>query len=400
MNKKLKIILLSNLLFLSLMALSGCGTNSIFAWHGDSKEYDHLPTIMKANEKLTIEKSHFDNFNLEFDRFELWVHSENGISNIQNGRVLPFENSSVVVIQDNIITAKDSGHVTIAASLIQSRNGSEEHHWGVFVCSFFVINESTMNHISTAEDLANINNNLSGHFILTADIDLSGSDWIPIGNATAFSGMFVNPNNYKITNFTITSSQNSRHIGLFSSLDRGALISGIILEDLYIDASDFEGDVLDSPIVGGIVGYIAPTAIVLNCFVSGTIIGGGRATGGIAGINAIGHIGDSTFVGTLMVNKNFETHSFAIGGIVGINEFGTKTNGDIIPNIINAKVMAYISGGYWANAGGIIGFVPFAGTVRNSEFSGTVAGRNAGTKTGLTRIGGQESDPFVSVNFD
>ena len=42
--------------------------------------------------------------------------------------------------------------------------------------------------ISTAQDLQAINNNVSAHYILTADIDLKDVDFTPIGNAD--SGAF------------------------------------------------------------------------------------------------------------------------------------------------------------------------------------------------------------------
>ena len=35
--------------------------------------------------------------------------------------------------------------------------------------------------IATAEELTAINENLSGHYVLTADIDLGGEEWTPIG---------------------------------------------------------------------------------------------------------------------------------------------------------------------------------------------------------------------------
>ena len=42
--------------------------------------------------------------------------------------------------------------------------------------------------ISTAEELAAINENLSGHYVLTADIDLAGMEWTPIGSFPITSG--------------------------------------------------------------------------------------------------------------------------------------------------------------------------------------------------------------------
>ena len=42
--------------------------------------------------------------------------------------------------------------------------------------------------IATAEQLAAINDNLSGHYVLTADIDLAGIEWLL---QTAMTGIFT-----------------------------------------------------------------------------------------------------------------------------------------------------------------------------------------------------------------
>ena len=73
--------------------------------------------------------------------------------------------------------------------------------------------------IATAEDLAAINSNLSGNYVLTADIDLGGAEWTPIGSfvqlgsegeeaetpdpAYAFTGTF-DGQGHTISNFVIT----------------------------------------------------------------------------------------------------------------------------------------------------------------------------------------------------
>src|SRR5699024_135510 len=65
--------------------------------------------------------------------------------------------------------------------------------------------------IKTAQDLQNINNDMSGKYILMGDIDLSGiSDWAPIGHTdtedwypqASFTGE-LNGNGYVIKNLTI-----------------------------------------------------------------------------------------------------------------------------------------------------------------------------------------------------
>ena len=58
--------------------------------------------------------------------------------------------------------------------------------------------------VGTAEELDAIRGNLSGKFYLTADIDLAGMEWVPIGdNFVPFSGMF-DGQGHIIRNLTIT----------------------------------------------------------------------------------------------------------------------------------------------------------------------------------------------------
>ena len=72
--------------------------------------------------------------------------------------------------------------------------------------------------IATAEDLKAVNDNLSGNYVLTADIDLEGAEWTPLGSFVqmgedgeeaetpdpeyAFTGTF-DGQGYTISNFTI-----------------------------------------------------------------------------------------------------------------------------------------------------------------------------------------------------
>ena len=73
--------------------------------------------------------------------------------------------------------------------------------------------------ISSRAELESISDNLSGSYHLTADIDLSGAEWVPIGdnstnsNASRFTGIF-DGQGYVIKNLTITNDNNDC-IGLF-----------------------------------------------------------------------------------------------------------------------------------------------------------------------------------------
>ena len=67
--------------------------------------------------------------------------------------------------------------------------------------------------ISTAAQLQSIQQNLSGHYILANDIDLSGVSFTPIGNEAApFTGTF-DGNGHTIRSLTLTKA--GRNIGLF-----------------------------------------------------------------------------------------------------------------------------------------------------------------------------------------
>lgn len=73
--------------------------------------------------------------------------------------------------------------------------------------------------IWTIEDLVNINNNLTGNYILMKDIDLTEATaengWTPIGNGNAFKGVF-DGNNHSIIGMNIKNIS-SESLGLFCS---------------------------------------------------------------------------------------------------------------------------------------------------------------------------------------
>ncbi len=97
-----------------------------------------------------------------------------------------------------------------------------------------------MTEIRTAEELADIQNDLNGNYILKSDIDLAGIDWQPLGEGGlghSFNGMFVNPYGHVIKNLRVSSSANINASGLFLGIHE-ALVDGIILKDIYINRSE------------------------------------------------------------------------------------------------------------------------------------------------------------------
>jgi len=350
-----------------------------------------IPIVMNEGTILSINKEYFNHLDFDVERFELHAVDVNG--------------ENVVKIENNIIIANYSGITRIVASLFRTTTLNGERIISARNATLGyvnVINKNTMTHITTAEELADMNNNPTGHFILMNDIDLADfGEWKPIGRVPTdwsqehnshqhpsefrFSGMFVNPFGYTISNLTIPTSKTTRNAGLFESIRGHAFIYGIILENIYINVSDWSSIGDDARHSGGaIAGGIAAGAgergvVILNCFVSGTIIGGGAVTGGIVGVNSSFIIG-STFNGILTVDvqKTFRT---SVGGIAG--EHGESNNNE--NRIINNSVYADICGGETTIAGGIIGVVTTFGFSKAycSRFVGTVSGRYAGTMVGF-----------------
>ena len=112
--------------------------------------------------------------------------------------------------------------------------------------------------IATAEELAAINENLSGHYVLTADIDLGGEEWSPIGSyapsgespeeqeipsdEAAFTGTF-DGQGHTISNLSIHQPE-GWSIGLFGCI-ANTQIGNFTLENAQV-----EGTVMVSCVVG------------------------------------------------------------------------------------------------------------------------------------------------------
>lgn len=111
--------------------------------------------------------------------------------------------------------------------------------------------------ISSAEELMAVNQNLSGHYVLTADIDLSGQEWTPIGAYApsgeseeeqeipsadyAFTGSF-DGRGHTISNLVINQPEGWA-LGLFGCV-ANAEISNFTLENASVDGSVMAADVV------------------------------------------------------------------------------------------------------------------------------------------------------------
>lgn len=168
--------------------------------------------------------------------------------------------------------------------------------------------ESNPYQITTAQELQNINDNVSAHYKLMADIDLKNAEFTPIGNADsgAFSGSF-DGNGYTISNLNVFSG---KYAGLFGCNE--GTIKNVTLKDIYVYGTRY---------IGGVVGENTSLGTISDCKVlSGKI----ESDGGLNDINAGGICGSNNgaFEGELSNGADLEISNNSnsrAGGIVGLN---------------------------------------------------------------------------------
>ena len=163
--------------------------------------------------------------------------------------------------------------------------------------------------IETLEQLNAVRNNLNSHFKLTADIDLAGVNWQPIGASTsnAFGGTF-DGNGHTIKNLTINSSQ--AYVGLFGVI-KGAKISDLIIESPNVMNT--------SNSTGALAGWDVGGSIITSVGTENGVINGQSYTGGLIG--GIGTNGYSKISQAYSTNQVIGT-SYT-GGLVG---YGAKNH--------------------------------------------------------------------------
>ena len=191
--------------------------------------------------------------------------------------------------------------------------------------------------ISTAEEFYNIRNDLSGHYILMNDIDLSAyPEWQPIGYADnsasgltydhAFKG-YLDGNGFKITGLNIDVSKTEYiTVGLFGAIDNAAEIRNLTLENYEISGEANEKLVYLGGLGGIINGKISGGAV------SGYIdVIGSDYVGGVTA-QLFGHLSGMT-VDTEVIVGSRSNYVLRVGGAVGYYTNGTFSNCEITTKI-------------------------------------------------------------------
>ena len=181
--------------------------------------------------------------------------------------------------KEDVSTNKRSGNVPFAGG-----SGSAGDPWLVF----------------NAEQLDAVRNDLTAHYQLTANIDLSeNKSWTPIGKfagtaedpdmpdpSVAFTGTF-NGGGHTISNLKITDTATARGVGLFGCTAGSAVISDLTVKNAAVSAKAGNG-------VAAVVGMALQTndaaiknvALVGDNTISGISMVGGIVGGGYCGVES------------------------------------------------------------------------------------------------------------------
>ena len=262
--------------------------------------------------------------------------------------------------------------------------------------------------IRNAQQLDEIRNDLSAHYELKNDIDLSSiSNWIPIGDKNnPFTGSF-DGNDYTVTNLKIVSSE-SDYVGLFGYCSDSHIDNLNLSEvSIHVDKAsiDFSTDWVNAkPLyVGAIAAYADG---ITNCSVKGTIsvvncldayVGGIVARG--ADINQCNNHMDIYVLSNRDGRSSNCGHVYC-GGIVGATSY---IRGDIFECENNGTIEAVA--GKILCCGGISGEY---GLIRRCVNNGDVKG-NITDSTGYLSfagncnaggiVGANSTDISYSVNY-
>ncbi|WP_346696916.1 GLUG motif-containing protein [Barnesiella viscericola] len=244
--------------------------------------------------------------------------------------------------------------------------------------------------VTSAEGLKNIAKlvneewKLGINITLTADIDLKGIDWTPIGkdDNKAYTGTF-DGGGHTITGLAVTGSD--QYAGLFGRIGSGGTVKDVTLEEVKIESDN------EMSAVGGVVGYSYGN--IENCSVSGSVssnstaggVVGAQLSGSITGCSSSATVKGVTYAGGIAGYTNgggsltgcYATDSISVennttnaawaGGVVGSNGSSTLT-------ACYATGSVTSSGSGTIYAGGVTGTNDFGTLTACYHANGTISG--------------------------
>ena len=205
---------------------------------------------------------------------------------------------------------------------------------------------------------------------LTADIDLTGKNWTPIGTDydNSYKGTF-DGGGHTITGLTFTT--NDEYAGLFGWLNRAGTVKNVVMEGVQITSHQIYGGS-----IGGVVGYSWGT--IENCSVSGSVSGtvyvggvvGAQIGGSITGCSSSATVKGTVDVGGVAGQTNSSatlTACYATGNVT--LEIAPKKNiagGGLVGMNAGSSLLACYATGNVTSTGSSTGYVHIGGFLGNN----------------------------------
>ena len=193
------------------------------------------------------------------------------------------------------------------------------------------------------------------YFKQTANINLGGHNWYPIGKHRNGFNATYDGNGYTISGMYIDTDEGVT--GLFGDVEYGH-VRNINLKNSTIRSVSSN----DNDSCGSIVGILDNDASMYNCHSDAKVYCNGAKVGGLIGWNWYDAVDSCTFSGTV---EGF----YQVGGIIGCS-----TGGTIVNCINTGKVVSSKNAN--GDVGGIVGNAGYDGTttINNCISNGTVEG--------------------------
>ena len=258
--------------------------------------------------------------------------------------------------------------------------------------------------IATADDLISMNSDIGNydkHFVLTADIDLTGwsSSTLSLIAAgyTPFSGQFDGAG-HVVRNLRLTGVFGSSKLALFGLTSSEARIMNLGVVDVYVQGDDYFGALVaynsgtitncystgrvathfgivhnESQVIGGLVAK-NDGGTIMDCHSSVTMVGHSMShSGGLVGFNLNGgRIVSSYSTGSMTTLDNKVCSGDYVGGLVGLSKFST------IESCYSTSTIS----GYWHHVGGLVGQT-WEDTITECHYSGSIETVDLGVVAGL-----------------
>ena len=229
--------------------------------------------------------------------------------------------------------------------------------------------------VYNADGLMNIAELVNGgktdiNITLTADIDLTGKNWTPIGTDydNSYKGTF-DGGGHTITGLTFTT--NDEYAGLFGWLNRAGTVKNVVMEGVQITSHQIYGGS-----IGGVVGYSWGT--IENCSVSGSVSGtvyvggvvGAQIGGSITGCSSSATVKGTVDVGGVAGQTNSSatlTACYATGNVtIEINPAKNIAGGSLVGMNAGSSLLACYATGNVTSTGSSTGYVHIGGFLGNN----------------------------------